>query len=85
MDFIKNYLMGMVLGVIYLPRLLLAAVLLCLPGALVGYLLMSSLPHDAQVLAGIAAVLTSVYVCTSWEPYQRLLERVWPHDGPRDD
>lgn len=82
-NFLKNYGLGFLLAVVYLPRIVLTAVLFLLPGVPVAYVLSVALPYDAQVLAGIAGLAVSIYACTTrWE---RILEAVWPDVMLRND
>lgn len=80
-DFLKNYILGYLLMLWYLPRFMLGIFLFMLPGAVVWYPLGLILPSDSKVLADIAGMLVSIFVCSSWEPYRELLERIMPF-GP---
>ena len=81
--FLEKYILPGVYLFIAVPRLVLGAMLIFLPGLPVAYLLASLLPSDAQLLASLAALCTSFYVSAE-TPYARLVEWVLPF-GPEID
>jgi hypothetical protein len=76
-EFLKNYVLGYVYGILYLPQMIVGLLLILAPGALVAYALSFFLP---SILVSAAGLLTSLYVSTS-EPYGSVIARVWPGGG----
>lgn len=85
MDFIKNYVLGVFLMLVNLPRLLLVVFLIFLPGALVGWFINLTSPSSGDgTVVGIIALLASLYVSHETR-YRILIEKVCPDISFRDD
>lgn len=80
-QFLKDYVAGGLLMLLNLPRILLSVALIILPGFMVGGLiyLVSPWNGDGDVI-GLAALLTSIFVCTGTR-YGALVDAMWPSDS----
>lgn len=78
-EFLKNYILGALLMIWYLPRIVVAVLLMMFPGAIAAFLLNSLLP-SATVLASIAGLVVSLLV-TFKTRYGLAVQKVWPFDN----
>ena len=78
-DFLKNYIVSTLLTIWYLPRILLAVLLMMLPGGIAAFFLNLLLP-SAGALASIVGLGVSLFICFKTR-YGTIVEKVWPFDN----